>query len=115
MVQAPDTAWGHDMFPAAGGRASSIETGTKLYISNLDYGVSNEDIKVFLSYSPCIFFEMSIVLLFLILKGSIYWRCCHILSLKDSLAGFLHIVKKNARNCLYRYSSICYRCKMWIV
>ncbi|XAR60554.1 hypothetical protein NMG60_11033977 [Bertholletia excelsa] len=29
----------------AGGRASSIETGTKLYISNLDYGVSNEDIK----------------------------------------------------------------------
>lgn len=29
-----------------GGRASSIETGTKLYISNLDYGVSNEDIKV---------------------------------------------------------------------
>lgn len=30
-----------------GGRASSIETGTKLYVSNLDYGVSNEDIKVF--------------------------------------------------------------------
>lgn len=29
-----------------GGRASSIETGTKLYISNLDYGVSNDDIKV---------------------------------------------------------------------
>lgn len=28
------------------GRASAIETGTKLYISNLDYGVSNEDIKV---------------------------------------------------------------------
>lgn len=27
-------------------RASSIETGTKLYISNLDYGVSQEDIKV---------------------------------------------------------------------
>ncbi|XP_057772322.1 THO complex subunit 4A [Salvia miltiorrhiza] len=42
--QAPETAWGHDMFPA-GGRSSSIETGTKLYISNLDYGVSNEDIK----------------------------------------------------------------------
>lgn len=33
-------------YAAQGGRASSIETGTKLYISNLDYGVSNEDIKV---------------------------------------------------------------------
>ncbi|XP_041994246.1 THO complex subunit 4A-like [Salvia splendens] len=42
--KAPETAWGHDMF-AAGGRSSNIETGTKLYISNLDYGVSNEDIK----------------------------------------------------------------------
>ena len=27
------------------GRNSGIETGTKLYISNLDYGVSNDDIK----------------------------------------------------------------------
>lgn len=44
VPKAPESAWGHDMF-AAGGRASSIETGTKLYISNLDYGVSNEDIK----------------------------------------------------------------------
>lgn len=34
-------------FPGhGGGRASSIETGTKLYISNLDYGVSSDDIKV---------------------------------------------------------------------
>ncbi|KAK9157217.1 hypothetical protein Scep_003791 [Stephania cephalantha] len=53
IAQAPDSAWQHDMFadqaggfPAQqGGRVPSIETGTKLYISNLDYGVSNEDIK----------------------------------------------------------------------
>ncbi|KAI3823403.1 hypothetical protein L1987_04838 [Smallanthus sonchifolius] len=52
-VEAPDTTWGHDMYDghAAGHTArsnqgsSGIETGTKLLISNLDYGVSNEDIK----------------------------------------------------------------------
>ncbi|KAK7261453.1 hypothetical protein RIF29_27765 [Crotalaria pallida] len=55
-AKAPETAWQHDLyadqavnvagFPGqGGGRASSIETGTKLYISNLDYGVSNDDIK----------------------------------------------------------------------
>ncbi|KAF8396757.1 hypothetical protein HHK36_018388 [Tetracentron sinense] len=57
-VQAPDSAWQHDMFrdqvaayPAQAGRSSAVETGAKLYISNLDYGVSNEDIKVrFLFY-----------------------------------------------------------------
>ncbi|XP_072975071.1 THO complex subunit 4A-like [Typha angustifolia] len=58
--KAPDSAWQHDMYSdqmaAAGAvgaagtgfpgaRSSGIETGTKLYISNLDYGVSNEDIK----------------------------------------------------------------------
>ncbi|CAM6094270.1 unnamed protein product [Calypogeia fissa] len=50
--RAPDTTWQHDLFEAgtggvvaSGGRASGIETGTKLYISNLDYGVSNDDIK----------------------------------------------------------------------
>ena len=53
MSKAPDTTWHHDMFadqavayPAQVGWTSSIETGTKLYISNLDYGVSNEDFKV---------------------------------------------------------------------
>lgn len=43
-------------FGQAGGRASSIETGTKLYISNLDYGVSNEDIKVVSLSGNCYFF-----------------------------------------------------------
>ncbi|WOL06604.1 THO complex subunit 4D-like isoform X1 [Canna indica] len=42
-----DIMWRHDLFDdsmvAAG--ISGIETGTKLYISNLDYGVSNEDIR----------------------------------------------------------------------
>ncbi|XP_020585420.1 THO complex subunit 4A-like [Phalaenopsis equestris] len=54
VPRAPDSAWQHDLFadqmpgfqnPTAAARATSIETGTKLYISNLDYGVSNEDIK----------------------------------------------------------------------
>ncbi|XP_062015118.1 THO complex subunit 4A [Rosa rugosa] len=51
-AKAPESTWQHDMFSdqgaayaASAGRASAIETGTKLYISNLDYGVSNEDIK----------------------------------------------------------------------
>lgn len=51
-VEAPDTTWGHDMFegdaeayPVRSERVSSIETGTKLLITNLDYGVSTEDIK----------------------------------------------------------------------
>ncbi|CAI0471781.1 unnamed protein product [Linum tenue] len=54
---APESAWQHDMYTEAsgsgaasfpggrGGRAASLETGTKIYISNLDYGVSDEDIK----------------------------------------------------------------------
>ncbi|PKI61687.1 hypothetical protein CRG98_017911 [Punica granatum] len=53
-AKAPETTWQHDMysesslgmgFTAQAGRASAIETGTKLYISNLDYGVSNDDVK----------------------------------------------------------------------
>ncbi|XP_009404609.2 THO complex subunit 4A [Musa acuminata AAA Group] len=50
--KAPDSAWQHDMYaaqmgglPAPAAGASAIETGSKLYISNLEYGVSNEDIK----------------------------------------------------------------------
>jgi THO complex subunit 4 len=37
--------WRPDLFSDSMA-ASGIETGTKLYISNLDYAVSNEDIKV---------------------------------------------------------------------
>lgn len=43
-----DGAWRRDFFDDVVGSAVQslgIETGTKLYISNLDYGVSNEDIK----------------------------------------------------------------------
>ncbi|KAK4345557.1 hypothetical protein RND71_035733 [Anisodus tanguticus] len=53
-AHAPESTWDHDMFaehapsyPAAarGAGVSGIETGIKLLISNLDYGVSNDDIK----------------------------------------------------------------------
>ncbi|XP_047090168.1 THO complex subunit 4A-like isoform X1 [Lolium rigidum] len=49
--KAPESAWQHDKFAdvgargGAGGRVSAIETGTKLFITNLDFGVSSEDIK----------------------------------------------------------------------
>lgn len=44
LVQAMDQVMAYP--GQAAGRPSSIETGTKLYVSNLDYGVSNDDIKV---------------------------------------------------------------------
>jgi hypothetical protein len=40
-----DMTWRSDLFNDSMA-ASGIETGTKLYISNLDYAVCNEDIKV---------------------------------------------------------------------
>ncbi|KAJ6670582.1 RNA AND EXPORT FACTOR BINDING PROTEIN [Salix viminalis] len=43
-AKAPESTWQHDMFRNQSGRTSSLE-GNKLYVSNLDYGVSNEDIK----------------------------------------------------------------------
>ncbi|CAN7140359.1 unnamed protein product [Brassica rapa subsp. narinosa] len=49
-AKAPESTWEHDMYSdgsqAFPSRSSAgIETGTKLYISNLDYGVMNDDIK----------------------------------------------------------------------
>ncbi|NP_001334879.1 THO complex subunit 4A [Solanum lycopersicum] len=50
-VHAPESTWDHDMFadhnPSSVRRpgVSGIGTGIKLLISNLDYAVSNEDIK----------------------------------------------------------------------
>ncbi|KQK22313.1 THO complex subunit 4A [Brachypodium distachyon] len=49
--KAPESAWQHDMYsdvPAGrggSGRVSAIETGTKLFITNLEFGVSTEDVK----------------------------------------------------------------------
>lgn len=51
-------------------RVSSIETGTKLYISNLDYGVSNDDIKVSFLLSVKSFVSSS-VMLYLILMSDV--------------------------------------------
>ncbi|MCO5611554.1 hypothetical protein L7F22_065807 [Adiantum nelumboides] len=50
-----DNAWRRDVLEEIVGpsvRSVGIETGTKLYLSNLDYGVSNEDIKVVFSLPP---------------------------------------------------------------
>ena len=47
MFGVPDQVMGN---VGPGGRPSAIETGTKLYISNLDYGVSNDDIKVIATF-----------------------------------------------------------------
>ena len=38
--------WRPDLFEDAVGNALGIDTGAKLFISNLEYGVSNEDIEV---------------------------------------------------------------------
>ncbi|KAI5083955.1 hypothetical protein GOP47_0000124 [Adiantum capillus-veneris] len=48
--RAPEGQWDHDLYEEGASVAplrpnTGIETGTKLFISNLDFGVSNEDIK----------------------------------------------------------------------
>ncbi|KAH7430893.1 hypothetical protein KP509_08G019300 [Ceratopteris richardii] len=48
--RAPEGQWEHDLYEEGAsvaplGPNTGIETGTKLFISNLDFGVSNEDIK----------------------------------------------------------------------
>ena len=52
---APEGQWKHDLFEEGSGPAPlkpnmGIETGTKVVISNLDFGVSNEDIKVHIDF-----------------------------------------------------------------
>ncbi|WRX28608.1 RNA recognition motif domain - like 10 [Theobroma cacao] len=52
------TPWQHDLFEdslrAAG--ISGVEVGTKLYVSNLDLGVTNEDIRDFKAKEVCVSF-----------------------------------------------------------
>lgn len=55
VQRAPEGQWEHDLFEEGASVAplrpnTGIETGTKLFISNLDFGVSNEDIKVCLQF-----------------------------------------------------------------
>lgn len=52
VQKAPESVWHHDMFDnqmttdaVTSNRLLKIETGTKVAVSNLDYGVSNDDIK----------------------------------------------------------------------
>lgn len=52
MIQAPESMWQHDMYSNAsarsggGGMVSAVETVTKLFITNLYFGVSTKDVKI---------------------------------------------------------------------
>ena len=65
-------AWQHDLYDAGAaasvlpGATGGFETGTKLYISNLEFGVSQDDVKVSYSRSSfllhlCCVFERSVL------------------------------------------------------
>ena len=55
-------------YPTPAGRSPSIETGTKLYISNLEYGVSNEDIKVWFLILLNLVFQLFISIFIYVLE-----------------------------------------------
>lgn len=69
--------WEHDMYDGAGRRSSAggssggLTTGGQLQISNLDFGVTESDIRVWFKYPSCIFWEIMTLFVFL---GSFYRR-----------------------------------------
>ena len=72
-----DGGWRREMLQEVVGSGAihsvGIGTGTKLYISNLEYGVSNEDIKVFMCISICFSYQVRAIYqnqLFLLVRAA---------------------------------------------